>query len=369
MEKGLTISNFEPNAVIRGFQLTVVGTVRALQNPNLFKYEHFRQAALAIGVGIVIQLIIQVPIVALKFGLYVLSWVINLDHATWDDKLLDGLEFMSKSVLQVPFLLMTLMGYVTPTLDEIFMQSIEWVDTTYIQKHKSEDPGSLRAMYFPSLVMFPTKGGPRSSRPKSEAIMMFLNRYAKRMGILFGVYLLSLIPVLGRFVMPAASFYTFRNHVGTAPAAVIFGAGLVLPKAFIVKFLHTYFASRSLMRELLEPYFRRIKFTPEQKRRWFRDREGVLFGFAFAFTVVLKTPFIGVLMYGVAEASTAYLITKITDPPPTPAESEGFAESQVTWKNKHDFLRLSLENIDKLNVVTDEAGPKGNSANSGNKFS
>lgn len=104
----------------------------------------------------------------------------------------------------------------------------------------------------------------------------------------------------------------------------------------------------------LEPYFRRIKFTPEQKRRWFRDREGVLFGFAFAFTVVLKTPFIGVLMYGVAEASTAYLITKITDPPPSPAESEGFAENQVTWKNKHDFLQLSLDSLDKFNVVTDE---------------
>lgn len=59
-------------------------------------------------------------------------------------------------------------------------------------------------------------------------------------------------------------------------------------------------------------------------------------------------------MYGVAEASTAYLITKITDPPPSPAESEAFAESQVTWKNKHDFLQLSLDSLDKFNVVTDE---------------
>ena len=60
-------------------------------------------------------------IIALKLGLYILSWIINLDHATWDDKLLGGMEFMSKSVLQVPFLLMTLMGYVTPTLDEMLV--------------------------------------------------------------------------------------------------------------------------------------------------------------------------------------------------------------------------------------------------------
>lgn len=208
--------------------------------------------------------------IILKLAIYLSSWIVNLDQATWDEKLLGGMDFMSKSVLQVPFLLMTLMGYITPTLDEMlvnpaqarllqpgaycchsFMQSVEWVDSTYIQKHQSENPDTLRAMYYPSLVMFPTKTGPRSSRPKSEAIKMFVQRYAKRMGTLLGVYLLSLTPVIGRFVMPAASFYTFRSHVGTAPAAVIFGAGLVLPKAMIVKFLHTYFASRSLMRELV----------------------------------------------------------------------------------------------------------------------
>jgi hypothetical protein len=58
-------------------------------------------------------------IVAVKFAIYLMSWIINLDHAAWDDKLLNGMEFMSKSVLQVPFLLMTLMRYVTPTLDEM----------------------------------------------------------------------------------------------------------------------------------------------------------------------------------------------------------------------------------------------------------
>ncbi|KAJ5894949.1 hypothetical protein N7495_006640 [Penicillium taxi] len=356
------MSNFEPNAVIRGFQLTVVGTVRALRNPELFKYDHFRQAALAIAVGVIIQLIIQIPIIALKFGLYILSWIINLDRSTWDETLLSGLNFLSKTVLQVPFLLMTLMSYVTPTLDEIFMESIQWVDKTYTNKHKSEDPNTLRAMYYPNLVLFKSSRGPRSSRPMSEALMAFAHRYGKKMGMLLGVYLLSTAPLVGRFVMPALSFYTFKNYVGTVPAAAIFGTGLILPKAYLVLFFHTYYSSRSLMRELLEPYFRRIKFTPEQKKLWFRDREGVLFGFAFAFTIVLKTPFIGVLMYGVAEASTAYLITKITDPPPSPTESEGFPESQVKWKNKHDFLRLSLDQLDKLNEVTDKVPAKDESS-------
>lgn len=44
-----------------------------------------------------------------------------MEQATWDDTLLNGLEYLNKSVLQVPFLLMTFMRYVTPTLDEMYV--------------------------------------------------------------------------------------------------------------------------------------------------------------------------------------------------------------------------------------------------------
>ena len=83
----------------------------------------------------------------------------------------------------------------------------------------------------------------------------------------------------------------------------------------MIVFLQGYFASRGLMRELLEPYFSRIKFDKEQKKRWFRDREGLLFGFGVGFYLLLQTPWLGVLIYGIAEASTAYLITKACPPP------------------------------------------------------
>ncbi len=72
------------------------------------------------------------------------------------------------------------------------------------------------------------------------------------------------------------------------------------------------------------------------------------------FYIFLKIPLLGVLIYGIAEASTAFLITKITDPPPPPAKSERFAESQVRWTNKHEFLKLPLANLDAHNVHTDD---------------
>lgn len=131
------------------------------------------------------------------------------------------------------------------------MESIKWVDATYVQKHKSEDPNTLRAMYYPNLVRYSTHNSAGVSKPIPQAAMLFVRRYGRKVGMLLGMYLLSLLPVVGRFVMPAASFYTFKQNVGTTPAAVIFGTGVVLPKRFLVTFLHTYFASRSLMRELV----------------------------------------------------------------------------------------------------------------------
>lgn len=51
--------------------------------------------------------------------IWVASLLSNLDQASWDDKILNWLDFLNRSVLQAPFLLMTLMRYVTPTLDEM----------------------------------------------------------------------------------------------------------------------------------------------------------------------------------------------------------------------------------------------------------
>lgn len=131
------------------------------------------------------------------------------------------------------------------------MQSLQWVDHTYVDKHKSDDPRTLRAMYYPNLIKYSTNGSSGVSKPVPEALVAFMVRYGRKVGMLLGVFVLSLIPVVGRFVMPAVSFYSFQDFVGTTPAAVIFGTGLVLPKNFVVTFLHTYFASRSLMRELV----------------------------------------------------------------------------------------------------------------------
>ncbi|KAI4207920.1 MAG: hypothetical protein LQ346_000257 [Caloplaca aetnensis] len=192
------------------------------------------------------------------------------------------------------------------------MDSLQWVDQTYVQKHQGEDPKNLRALFYPNLRLYATHGDTSKQKAPMDAAIAFLTRFGRRAAISLVIYMLSYLPIVGRFVLPAASFYTFNKA--------------------------------------LEPYFSRIHFDKRQKRLWFRDREGVLFGFGLGFYIFLKVPLLGVLIYGIAEASTAFLITKITDPPPPPAYSEKFMESQVRWTNKHEFLKLPLANLDEHNV-------------------
>ncbi|KXJ89461.1 transmembrane protein UsgS [Microdochium bolleyi] len=352
LKQAFDVSHFDLNAILRGAQLTLVGAHRALQNPGLFNNTHYKQAAIAVGAGVAIRLLIALPIYAVKFLLLILSLFYDLDAATWDDNLLHGLDMIANNVLQVPLFLMTLMRYVTPTLDNMFMESLRWVDQTYVEKHKHENPDTLRDMFYPNLRQYKQKDGSTHSTSTAESLSMLLYRYARRAGISLAVFALSYAPYVGRFVLPACSFYTFNKAVGLGPACAIFGTGVFLPRHVLVRFLQTYFASRSLMRELLEPYFARVHFTKQQKKNWFRSREGLLFGFGIGFYTLLQVPLLGVLIYGIAEASTAYLITKITDPPPASnapsAEIARYLDSQQAWRNKHELVNASLGALDSI---------------------
>jgi hypothetical protein len=58
-------------------------------------------------------------IVGVRVLLWILSLVVNMDHTHWDETVVNSLHFLEHTVLQVPFFLMTMMRYVTPTLDQM----------------------------------------------------------------------------------------------------------------------------------------------------------------------------------------------------------------------------------------------------------
>lgn len=144
-----------------------------------------------------------------------------------------------------------------------FMDSLKWVDYTYARKHESDDPQTLRAMYYPNLRLYSAPAAPEKAQQAAvDAGLAFLKRFGRRAAMSLAVYLFSFVPVVGRFVLPAASFYAFNKAVGPVPATAIFGVGVFLPRRYLVVFLQSYFASRSLMRELVSPIHPSTPFFP-----------------------------------------------------------------------------------------------------------
>jgi len=207
---------------------------------------------------------------------------------------------------------MTVIRHAYPKpLDDLFMQSLEWSDKMYVEKHAKDDKAKkpLRPLYYKSLALYGCHATDSSGR-----FSKFVRRTAKRLLIGVILYILSLVPLVGKFVFPAAGFYSLYRALGEdlVVAAAVGGIGFLLfPKRVYVILVHGWLSSRALTRELLEPYFARIIYSDSQKREWFHGREGVLLGFGLAFYLAVRMPLIGPLAYGIATASAAFLITKV----------------------------------------------------------
>lgn len=130
------------------------------------------------------------------------------------------------------------------------MDALQWVDKSYAQKHKADDPHNH--MYYQNLMLYSRQGSKADERrPVMDATKVFFLRFARRGAISLVFYALSYLPGIGPFVLPAASLYSLYNAVGPVPSLVIFFIGLFLPRRVMVVLLQSYFSSRSLMRELV----------------------------------------------------------------------------------------------------------------------
>ena len=182
------------------------------------------------------------------------------------------------------------------------MQSLDWSDNIYTEKHAKDDKSKLRPLYYTNLSLY-SYDASRSARSLSK----FVRRTFKRLALGVVLYILSLTPGIGKFVFPAAGFYSLYRALDedilVAAAIAVVGL-LLLPKRTYVILVQGWLSTRALTRELLEPYFARIAFTDSQKREWFHEREAVLFGFGLAFYLTIRLPLIGPLTYGIAEAAT-----------------------------------------------------------------
>ncbi|KAG5357772.1 hypothetical protein CJU89_4242 [Yarrowia sp. B02] len=339
--------NFSPLAIVRGFQLFFVGAYRSLQNPDIFRTEHYRKALKMLGYSLGIQLLLWSPILVLKWFLHLSKLAFTGQDARYTiNDALGSLRFVQNHVLNLGPFVIAGMRYFRPEIDDIFLRSLQHADETYAKKH----PGQKRQYYLPLVTYkeqaraYGTGKKPWWSFVSQKAasgndFSSFLSRMATRTAFTLAMYLIRDIPVLGSLSINSAAFYSFNQVVGTPAAAAVFGLGLMVPKKWLLVFLSAFWGSRSLVRELLIPYFKRIPFTTTDRQHWLAAREGVIFGFGAGFFLLLRIPYVGLLTYGIAEASAAYLITKISDPPPHPSQFMPWSEREVAWTfNDSDLM-------------------------------
>lgn len=71
--------------------------------------------------GFAIRLIISAPLIGVRFVLWILGFVVDLQTQNYDVAVTSGLSFIENSVLQLPLFLMTAMRHLTPAMDEMWV--------------------------------------------------------------------------------------------------------------------------------------------------------------------------------------------------------------------------------------------------------
>ncbi|KAF1807071.1 hypothetical protein V8B55DRAFT_1462074 [Mucor lusitanicus] len=284
-----------------GMTYAIQGITIVLQNPNIRK-ERFLKIFIYLSMVSFILLgltnvLIAIPIHVVRFIL----WFSSSDKASQaDDALESANRFVREIVASVPLLALLFMRYVYPKpLDDLFMESLRYLDSTHPD----------RAPYASILAQQKFK-----RRYWADMKEYMLRTWKKvRLGLL--LLLLSMIPFVGRFVFPAAGAYTTYKALGKTQGIAVGICFFFLPRWATMKLVRALIGMRSLMRELLAPYFVRMRMSHREKRRWFSGRKDVLFGFSGIAYIIIRLPIVGIIGYGIAQAAAAYMLTVVTEPP------------------------------------------------------
>ncbi|KAI8087594.1 uncharacterized protein B0P05DRAFT_505775 [Gilbertella persicaria] len=286
----------------KGAFYAVEGIAIVLQNPNIRKQRFLK---IFIYLSVVSFILFGLTNVLIAIPIHIVKGILWLttDKADRAENALESAnQFIREVVAYVPLLALLFMQYVYPKpLDDLFMESLRYVDA----KNPQRPPYAS--------VLAQQKFKKHFWRDMRD----YLFRTWKKLRIGLVLLVLSTLPWVGRFVFPAAGAYTSYRALGKTQAVAVGICFFFLPQWATMKLVRALIGMRSLMRELLAPYFIRMKMSHKEKLRWFSGRKDVLFGFSAIAYLIIRLPFVGIVAYGIAQAASAYMLTVVTDPPTT----------------------------------------------------
>ncbi|KAI8370106.1 hypothetical protein EDC96DRAFT_552470 [Choanephora cucurbitarum] len=306
----------------KGAIYAVEGIEIVLKNPNMRKQRFLKVFIYLCTVSFVLfiltKLLIVIPLQIVKGILWLTS-----DKASHADQALERANrLIHEVVAYLPLCALLFMQYIYPKpLDDLFMESLRYLD----EKNPQRPPyASVLAQK-------------KFEKHFWREMHAYLIRSWKKLRIGFVLLLLSTLPRVGQFVFPTAGAYTSYRALGRTQAVAVGICFFFLPQRATMELVRALIGMRSLMRELLAPYFIRMNMTHKEKLRWFSGRKDVLFGFSAIAYLMIRIPIVGAVAYGVAQAASAYMLTVVTEPPTLePASQQSSLDDIPVTDKKND---------------------------------
>ncbi len=240
------------SSAVDGAALALRGLRLALGNPEVRRV--YLQLAL------VLLITSAVLVVALGYAIWTLIPVPG-DMATWLQILIWTLRIggTALAMMAAPLLALFIVNIVFPFLGErVFMAALRMVDPARAQELEAGKGVGL-----------------------TTSITSSLRRLVYFVGITIFTFALTLVPVLGAVLGPAAQLW---------------------------------FTARMLSWELLDPYFERRGLAYADQQAMIRGHRMTMFGFGAPWTLLLALPIVGPLGFGLAQAGAALLVTEVIEP-------------------------------------------------------
>ena len=185
-------------------------------------------------------------------------------------------------------------------------------------------PGMLDDLFFKMLYIVDPENAKRLKDARTPGFGKSLSRFGRRMGryLLYASLYAFASLFLGSMTRSVFKFILVCNLFGPGFGFVCaFFALFPFSEPLVTAVVEYRLLSRSMTREILDPYFRRMHLKSKEEGAFLSQNQYALFSFSVPFLLLMKLPFIGVLFWGFAQCAIVVFLVDSEAPMPGQRQS------------------------------------------------
>jgi len=272
------VSRKRINSIFYGLKIAYRGFQSARKRPQIWAKQR-RSIVTFIATIVIVYIVVFILCFPIQIWLWILSFLFNLEDVV---ESLSPITVFSHILWFIPYVALFVLRYVQSP-DVYFFAELEALDPKLSKELQEKERISF-----------------------IESLKSWLRMCVRMLTLESAVFLLSLIPFFGRFVVPLAWFWSI-NKLGTSLATIVSFLFLIPGCETIgLQLLTLHVTSTAIASELLDPYLSRI----EDRKAAYQIRKAhseLFLGFGFPFAALFTVPIIGLFCWGIAHGAAAML--------------------------------------------------------------